>query len=271
MTLWEAFWLGLLQGVTEFLPISSSGHLVLLHAFFGIEEGALSYDVFLHVATLLAVLGYFWRDWMNLFAGGFRMVRDRTTADRDGRMLLFVILATVPAAVLGLLAADEIESLFHGAEEGPSRVGVMFLMTGLLLLFAERLAKHTRPMEKMGWRDAGIIGLFQAMALLPGVSRSGATMIGGLFLGLKRADAARFSFLMAAPITGGAALVKVPELLNLGQFSVGALVIGFVASFLSAILCIHYLLKLLQRHTFLPFAYYLIGLGVVTVGVMMFY
>jgi undecaprenyl-diphosphatase len=265
MSLWEALWLGILQGITEFLPISSSGHLALLHSFFGVEEGALAYDVFLHVATLLAVLGYFWRDWLGLLKGGFSMLRERSLADPRGRMLLFVIVGTIPAALLGLLFGKQIEAFFYTGE-GPGRVGVMFFLTGMVLLLAERLARHSRPMGSMHWRDSIIIGLAQAAALIPGVSRAGSTMIGGLFLGLKRADAARFSFLLAAPITAGAALVKVPELSNLAEYDAGVLSIGFVTSFGVAILCIHYLLKLLQHYTFLPFAYYLIAAGTVTLA-----
>lgn len=267
MTVLEAFWLGLLQGVTEFLPISSSGHLAMMHALMGAEQaqqGNMAYDIFLHVATLIAVVGYFWRDWLALVRSAWTLVeqlrKNRQVTDPQSKLLCMIVLATIPAALLGVLCADKVEALFYG-EGVVWRIAALFVVTGAAFLLAERLAAHRRSLSSLTVKDAGIVGLLQALSLLPGISRSGSTMVGALFLGFNRTDAARFSFLLAVPITAGAAILKVPEMLVLGEIGVMPLLVGFVTALVSAIFTIHYLLKLLKNYSYKVFAWYLLGVG----------
>jgi undecaprenyl-diphosphatase len=272
MPIWEAAVLGLVQGLAEFLPISSSGHLVLLHALFGVaEEGALAFDVLLHLGTLVAVLVYFRKDWLALARSALRAVTRFDWADPDVRFVVFLGLATVPGALAGALLEHTVDAAFHNADRGPLIVAVALGVMGLVLLAAERVAKHTRGAESMTWVDALLIGVSQALALVPGVSRSGATMTTALFLGLRRDDAARFSFMLSAPIIAGAGLMHLPKLVTAGSpEGPGALAAGFLVSLVSGYAAISFLMQYVRTRSFNIFGYYRVAVaGVILLALLL--
>jgi undecaprenyl-diphosphatase len=266
VTAWEALILALVQGFTEFLPVSSSGHLLIMHAWLGVRDGALAFDLLLHLGTLLAVMAYFWRDWLALFKAVPRAVTKPSWADADVRLLAYLVIATVPATLIGGLFNKQIEGLFHASNVGVVVVATTFIVVGIFLVVAEYLARHDRTVNHMTWRDALWIGLAQALALIPGVSRSGITMLAGLVLGLKRPEAARFSFLMSAPIIAGASLLMLPKLVGIEGMDPMPLAIGFLAATIAGFVSIHFLLRIVQALSFKPFAYYRVAVGIVIFG-----
>jgi len=271
IALLEAIVLGVIQGLTEFMPISSSAHLIIVPWLFGwgdIGSNSLAFDVALHLGTLTAVLWFFYADWLRLFRAMIASLRERAIgADPDRRLAWLVVVGCVPGAVVGALAESRIEALFHQPDQ-PHRPAAMIAMAAVLavagaaLLLADRLARHQRGLRGLGWRDAIIIGCAQALAVFPGVSRSGATITAGLALGLERPAAARFSFLLSAPIIAGAGLKSLWDVLQelrAGQMAAGELLLfaaGFVAAAVVGYLCIKYLLRYLQEHSTAVFAYY---------------
>ncbi len=260
MPLTRALLLGLLQGATEFLPISSSGHLVLIPYFAGWAPPGLSFTVMVHWGTALAVAGYFWRDWADLLQGLGVAVRDRRLTDPRARLLVALLLGTVPGAVVGWAGEDFFEGLFAH----PAAAAAFLLATAGMLFVGERLAHRRRGLETLSWADAVVIGLAQAAAILPGISRSGATIVAGMALGLRREPAARFSFLLATPIIWGAGIFQVLDLAQAGDLAAQypSLLMGFVAAFLSGLAAIHFLLRYLRRRPLYPFALYCLLLGV---------
>ncbi len=263
MTHLQALALGIFQGVTEFLPISSSGHLILVEHFAHIKGGGLAFDVFLHLGTLLAVLVYFWRDWWRLGYEG--LWRGELQARK---LLLFLILATIPGALAGVLLADAVETVFRD----PLRVAFMLALMSLPLLLAEWWARHRRNIDSLRLWEALFIGLAQALAIIPGTSRSGITMSAGLFVGLRREEAARFSFLLSAPIIAGAGLFAVLKLLREGLSITGVYFTGFFGALVSGLLVIAWLLRFLKNHTFYPFvAYRLVLAGMIYALVRFFH
>lgn len=267
----EAIILGVIQGLTEFMPISSSAHLIIVPWLFGwgdVGGNSLAFDVALHLGTLTAVLWFFHADWLRLLRAAIASLRERTLgADPDRRLAWLLVVGCVPGAVVGALAESQIELLFHQPDQ-PHRPAAMIAMAAVLagagaaLFLADRLARHRRGLSDLGWRDAIIIGGAQALAVFPGVSRSGATITAGLALGLERPAAARFSFLLSAPIIAGAGLKSLWDVLGAvraGQMASGELLLfaaGFVAAALVGYLCIKYLLRYLQEHSTAVFAYY---------------
>jgi len=253
-----AILLGFVQGLTEFLPISSSGHLALLEHYLKVEGGGLSFDILLHVGSLLALLLYFRADWLSMLRAVFRP----TPYNRLDRRLFFcLIAASIPGGLAGVLLKHMAETVFRQ----PRRIALLLGGVGVLLVLAEKLARHRRPLTNLHLGDALLIGFSQALAIMPGVSRSGITMTTALFLGFTRETAARFSFLLATPIIAAAGLYDLlkwfkhpPEHLS---FYVG--VMGFLAAFLSSYLAIRFLLRFLRRHTFIPFAVYRLLLALV--------
>lgn len=253
MTTPESILLGIIQGVTEFLPVSSSGHLLLAEYFMGTEDAGLAYDVMLHMGTLLAVLAYFRDDWLEM-AGAMLGRGDK----KHRRMLILILAGTIPGAAIGYLFEHAVSETLRS----PWVVVCTLSGVALLLAAAERLAAHRRGMEDMGLKDALAVGLSQALAIVPGVSRSGITMTAGLFLGLSREAAARFSFLLSAPIIAGAGLYEGLKLLKEGGQSVTVQYLwGFAASALSGYLVIAFLMNYLKRHTFYPFVWYRLALA----------
>lgn len=258
MSIIEALLLGLLQGLTEFIPVSSSGHLLLSQEIFGISGGGLRFDVALHIGTLVAILLYFWRDLQQIIVDALRGGSYR-------RLGWFLALATIPAAVLGMLLQSTAETMFRSGY----LVAFNLAFVGVLMLVAERMAaRHKQSdMSQTTLKQALGVGFAQALALVPGVSRSGSTITAGLFFGLDRVAATRFSFLLAVPILLGA-IIKVVFLDGeplLAGSGVDVLLVGVGASFVSGILAIRFLLHFLSRHSLATFAYYRIGLAAVTV------
>lgn len=253
----EAVFLGVVQGLTEFLPVSSSGHLLLGQYFLGLDPSrfGLSFDVALHMGTLVAVVSYFWRDLIRMALAFFRSFGHRDLAnDPDQRLAYLVIASTVPAALLGFV----FEGFFENTVRSPWIVVFNFVLVGILFLVAEAVGKQVRPASNLGFGGAIGIGLAQATALVPGVSRSGATITLGLFLGLRREEAARFSFLMSVPIIAGAGGLQLGEVLTRGMDAHEWLLFGagFVTSAFVGYFTIRFLLDYLTNHSLSVFAYY---------------
>jgi undecaprenyl-diphosphatase len=255
MTVFQALVLGIVQGLGEFLPISSSAHLVLTPWVFGWPDPGLAFDVALHVGTLAAVLWYFRAEWVRLTQSGFALLRSRRVDTEEKRRVLFIIVATIPAAIAGVLLEDYAESTFRS----PTLIALTLIIMGIVLWAADRFAPRDRPLEQMRTRDAILIGLAQIFALVPGVSRSGSTMTAGRGLRFDRQSAAVFSFLMSMPITAAAAVLKAPTLLR-GEDRI-TLLVGIVAAAASGWLAIAVLLRYVTRHSYGVFAVYRLALG----------
>lgn len=255
MTILEAIILGIIQGATEFLPISSSGHLLLVPALFNISEPDLNTTAIAHLGTLMAVLVYFRRDVWQIIIAVLNGLYQRRPFENDMSRLGWQILAgTIPAALIGLLFEDTFDRIFGN----PTNAAIALFGTAALLIIGERLHSGTKSLEKLSWPDAVIIGLFQLIALLPGISRSGSTITGGLARDLDRATAARFSFLLGIPAIAGAGVLSLLDLLNSADVSSQLAVLGatFVVSAVVGYLCIAFLLSWLRQHKLYPFAVY---------------
>jgi len=252
VSLLEAIILGLVQGLGEFLPISSSAHLILVPWLFNWPDPGLTFDIGLHLGTLVAVLVFFWKDWIQLLKGAVKGLR--TT---EGRLFWFLVLATIPGALIGFVLEDTAETVFRN----PMLIAIMLIVMGIILYWADQRGKKNVPLERINLGTALAIGLSQALAIIPGVSRSGATMTAALLLGLKREDAARFSFLLSTPIIFGAGIIKMPELVAHPEMITGNFIVGIVVSALVGLASIGFLLKYLQTKNFLPFAWYRFLLG----------
>lgn len=251
MTAAHALVLGLLQGFGEFLPISSSGHLIVVPWLLGWPMQGLSFDVALHLGTLFAVVAAFAGDWIRLLRGAARGVAERAPfRDRDGRLFWLIALASVPGAIAGKLLEEKAETAFRA----PALVAIAMAAMGLILWIADRRGREALDATGMTLPDAALIGLAQALALVPGVSRSGVTISAALLLGYRREEAARFSFLLATPITFGAAALKVPQLMH--DDAAGAALIGMAAAAVAGFLSIKVLLAYVRKHDYLPFVWY---------------
>ena len=256
MTIFQAIVLGTLQGLSEFLPISSSAHLSLAPWLFGWESPGLPFDVALHVGTLIAVLWYFWREWVTLGRAALQLVATRRIETVEQKRVLLLVVATIPAAVAGLLLEEYAETVFRA----PIITAITLIVMGVLLWAADRWLPRGRTLDTLGWRDAVLIGCAQALALVPGVSRSGATITAGRALHLDRQGAAVFSFLMSMPIIAAAAVLKVPDAIREQGVS-AALVAGVLASAVSGWLAIAVLLRFVSRQPYTVFAVYRVLLG----------
>jgi undecaprenyl-diphosphatase len=266
MTLVQAIVLGAVQGLTEFLPISSSAHLILVPWMMSWPDQGLTFDVVLHAGTLIAILTFFWQDWYRMAAGFVRP--DREQEGTSSKLFLLVVGATIPGAVAGFLAQKTIETTLRS----PFILSITLIGVALLLWLAERTARLNKEFERLSVADALSIGCAQALALVPGTSRSGITIATGLFRGLTRQAAARFSFLLSAPITGGAALKKLLDLRHTGIADADRLpmLFGFLSSLLMGYLTIKFLMRYLQRNTLQAFIVYRIALGVVILFLIQF-
>ena len=257
MDLLDGIILGIVQGLTGFLPISSSGHLILVREVLGLQTGlGLSFDAVLQLATSLAVLAYFRADFVRLFWASVRWLQKKTIEQKDKVLLLALIIGTIPAVTVGLLLEGYMETTFRNAE-----LVAWALIAGSILFFlAERFAKQD---ESLTVKKGLWVGLFQTLSLIPGMSRSGVTISGGLFFGLKREEAARFSFMLAFPIIFGSGMKKFLELSASGSLNeIGlSLFAGALSAFIIGVLTIHYLLKYLRNHTLGIFIVYRILLA----------
>lgn len=248
--------LAIVQGITEFLPISSSGHLILIPAFTGWPDQGIATDVMVHVGSLVAVLVYFWRDVLGLVRGTLNLLRLRVT--NEGKMALFILLATIPAVLFGLFLKQSGMSASLRSVEIIAWNAIIF---GVLLYVADVVGKRVKVMEDMTFAPAMMIGVAQAFALIPGTSRSGATMTAARLLGFERAEAARFSFLLGIPAITGAGLLTFKEFADAGQsIPADALWAAFL-TFFSALAAIAFLMALVKRTSFLIFVLYRLALG----------
>lgn len=267
MNVLQAIVLGVLQGLTEFLPISSSAHLVIIRWAFGWECNDVAFDVALHFGTLIALVLYFWRDWFDMVGTYLRSTKTRPVVGKSmsvqntGRFFLWpVVLACVPAGLAGALLEHQVESTFR---QQPYLVGTALIALGILLYLGARLGKNSRPLDGVMARDWIIVGLAQALAIVPGVSRSGITITAGLFTGLKRDAAAQFSFLLGAPVILGAAVFELPDAVRVGlaDGNMLSLVAGMAASVLVGYLCIGFLMRYLRERGVGLFVWYRVLLG----------
>lgn len=267
MSILDALILGVVQGLTEFLPVSSSGHLVLVPEFFNIPAPTLAFDILVHAATLVAVLGYFIRDISKIVLSIVAPARlERQEVKYWRRMFLWLVIGSIPAALAGFLLSDFFESLF----ESTLAVGVFLIVTSLLLVGSDfALGRVRRPpaqLDKMRAADAFIVGCFQALAIAPGLSRSGSTLAAGTFLGFDRPSAARFSFLLSIPVILGAFLYQLKDIG--GAFAGGngwAYAVGALAAAISGFLAVHLLMRFVQKHRLTAFSIYTAVLGLIVV------
>ncbi len=259
MSLLEAILIGIIQGATEFLPISSDGHLVLIPAVFGLSQPDFVLIGLVHAGTLLAILSYFWRDLLAIaraVLGG--LARREPFATPEARLGYFMVLGAIPAGVVGLLALDFFEAQFAS----PVVAAAGLLVTAVFLVVGERLKSGTKALDRVTWLDALIIGSLQVLALFPGISRSGTTIAAGLGRGLDRPTAARFSFLVGLPAIAGAALLSLIDIFGAqGSLPATHYLAAFVAAAVVGYLCIAFLLNWLKRHTLYPFAVYCAMVG----------
>jgi undecaprenyl-diphosphatase len=258
LNIFQAILLGLVQGLGEFLPISSSAHLVLVPWLFRWADPGLTFDIALHIGTLVAVLIYFWKDWLQLLIHGFSNAKSR-----EGRLFWYLVLASIPGAVAGFLLEKKAETVFRE----PLLIACMLIIMGIILYWADR--KGAKKIEEGNITlGAGLlIGISQALAIIPGVSRSGVTMTAGLMTGLTRKGAARFSFLLSTPIIMGAALVKLPYILSNPSVITMNFFVGMLVSFITGIASIGFLLRYIVTKDFLPFVWYRFALGALIIVV----
>ena len=258
MNVFHALVLGIVQGLAEFLPISSSAHLSLVPYVFGWDDPGLAFDVALHLGTLGAVLWYFRDEWIKLTKAAFDIIRTQRIVGDEQWRAVYIVIATIPGAVGGLLLEKYAESVFRA----PALTATMLIVMGTLLWAADKYARQDRPLTGIRWTDALLIGIAQVFALIPGVSRSGSTMTAGRALGFDRTSAATFSFLMSMPITAAAAVLKVPQALREGVTV--PIVVGILASAISGWLAISVLLRYVSKNSFGIFAAYrwVLGLAV---------
>lgn len=274
MSIWEAILLGIVQGITEFLPISSSAHLIVIPWLFGWNEPGLMFNVGVHLGTLAAVIVYFWRDLVEMALALPRGIASgQPMRDPMSRLALIILVGSIPAGIVGLPASDAIDEYFHSGGGGDLAIALMAVMlmgVGLLLWQAERAATHRRTIEVITMKDGVLIGLAQAVALFPGVSRSGSTITVGLFRGLRREAAARFSFLLGVPAVFGAGLIELRHLLNEGLADGEGTVFaaGIVTSAVVGYIAIAFLLRFLVRHTTLVFIVYRLAFGLLVLSLI---
>jgi undecaprenyl-diphosphatase len=266
----QALIMGIVQGLTEFLPISSSGHLIIVPFLFGWKDPfitSLAFSVMLHIGTLAALLVYFRADWVRLVPAGFATIRDRSFGDDpDRRLAWLLVAATIPAALAGFLLGDVIEERFRDI----GLVAFTLVIGAVVLWLADRWGGRTKGVEDVTFPVAVAIGAAQALALVPGISRSGISISAARFAGLDREAAARFSFLMATPITAGAALFEVRKLAS-GEtgldVSLGPLIVGMVAAFVAGIIAIGFLLRYLRTRSLNIFVAYRLVLAAIVIVV----
>lgn len=266
--IFRALVLGVVQGATEFIPVSSSGHLVVVPWLLGWhqdEASALLFDTVLHWGTLLAIFVFFWRDFLAIAKATLGSLVSRSLADVNARLGWFIVIGSIPAAVTGLLFKDFFEGLFNA----PLAAGLFLLVTAALLAGSEQMTRHLHSRNRLdclSWMDTVVIGLAQAIALAPGISRSGSTIAAGLARGVRRDAAARFSFLLGTPAFLGAGLLQMTDALSANSSAVlaqaPALIVGFVASAISGFLAIRFLLSYLRTRSLYVFAVYCALLGV---------
>jgi len=252
----QAIILGMVQGLTEFLPVSSSAHLILIPWLFGWKDPGLAFDVALHLGSLLALLIYYWREWANM---ALSIVRPDPP---KRRMLVLLIVASIPGAVFGLLLEKQAETSFR---DHKAIIALTLGLMGVVLWIADVIGRNRKKIDQLTFGDAILTGLSQALAIIPGVSRSGATITTGRLLAVERQDAANFSFLMATPIIAGAGLHEMPKIVHGGINAV--LIGGFVSSAVFSLIAIAALINFVRKRTYQPFAWYRIAIAIFIIAV----
>ena len=255
----QALIMGIVQGLTEFIPVSSSGHLVLVPWLFGWKDPfitSVAFTVILHMGTLVALLAFFWRDWVKLIPAGLATIRDRSfKGDPDRKMALLLVVATIPAVLVGPIFESKLEDLVRE----PARIALMLCVGAAILWLADRWGSKQRDETSLSFGDSLVIGVAQVIALVPGISRSGISISAGLFMGLNREAAARFSFLMATPVIAGAGVWEARKFIT-GEAGpspeMNVVAIGFIASLISGFLAIRFMLAFLKRRPLTAFVAY---------------
>jgi undecaprenyl-diphosphatase len=263
MTPLQAIALGIIQGLSEFLPISSSAHLTLAPWLFGWEDPGLAFDVALHFGTLLAVLWYFRMEWINLVKAAFGIVTTFRVETPEKRKVVHLIVATIPGAIGGYILQSRAESAFRD----PTIIAIALIVMGLVLWLVDKLVDQRRIIGEMRWMDALLIGLSQVIALIPGVSRSGSTITTARGLRFDRESAAEFSFLMSMPIIAAAVVIEGPKALQSGGLT-NELMSGVAASAISGWLAISILMRYVSRHSYGVFSFYRVALGILVLAVI---
>jgi len=282
LTYSQALILGLLQGFTELFPISSLGHSVLIPALLNwpLNESSAQFVLLIvatHFATALVLIAFFWNDWMKIIGGFFRLILTRKADAQDtyARLAWLLIIATIPAGLLGFIFQNKLEALFAA----PKLVAFVLILNGLLLYGIELTKRRRMRFEnlrnsgdaaivKLSWLEAGGAGLMQSLALIPGFSRTGSSLGGGLLAGLDHESAARFSFLLATPIILAAGVLKLPELLH-AQFSTLPIFLGAVAAAIASFISVTFLVRYFKTNTLVPFAWYCIIIGAISVFILL--
>ncbi|HEY3133556.1 MAG TPA: undecaprenyl-diphosphatase UppP [Gemmatimonadaceae bacterium] len=263
MTPLQAIALGIIQGLSEFLPISSSGHLALAPWLFGWEDPGLAFDVALHFGTLLAVLWYFRMEWLQLIKAAFGIITTGRIETPEKRRVVYLIVATIPGAIGGFLLQSKAESAFRS----PQLIAIALIVLGIILWLVDKAVDQRRILGEMRWIDSLLIGLSQVIALIPGVSRSGSTITTARGLRFDRESAAEFSFLMSMPIIAAAVILEGPKALQEGGIT-NELMSGVVASAISGWLAISILMRYVSRHSYGIFAFYRVALGIAVLAVI---
>jgi len=268
MSLFEAVFLGLIQGLTEFLPVSSTGHLVLVRDLLGITVvNGLAFDAVLHLATVAAVVIYFYSDLYRLLQTMIRKLGRLPVNDSDVTLVYALLIATIPAGVLGFLLEEYIGTVFRSS----LLVAGVLIAGSILFMYAEWMCLNNPRINSMDTKKGLKIGLFQCLALLPGMSRSGACLAGGMILGFSRAEATRFAFLLAIPILSGAGLKKLIELIqSTDPIAWSMVAVGAGTAFVTGLLAIHFMLAFIRKHTLWPFIWYRIILAGFVIFVTVF-
>ncbi len=256
MNILQAIVYGLVQGIGEFLPISSTAHLILVPWFFGWGDPGVAFDVALHLGTAAAVIFFFWKDWVSLISSGFKEPKSK-----HGKMFWFIIISTIPGGVFGVLLDKYMEKF-----RNPALIGVMLIVMGIILYYADKIGSREIDLENMGLKKSLIVGFSQVLAIIPGVSRSGITMSTGRFLGIERQSIAKFTFLLSTPIILGDALYHLKKMGNVPVDKVSFVVAILTAAIVGA-LSIKFLLNYLKTKGFGVFAVYRFVLGAAAIAV----
>lgn len=269
MKILETIILGIIQGIAEFLPISSSAHLIIFRDVFGVGSFIsgnmeMSFDIALHFGTFLAILVFFFKDFWKMFIKGFT----KGTKDQDGKMMWMIIVATIPAAIIGVLFEEKIDELVRA---NYLLIAIALAVMGIIIKYCDKLNSEKRSFKDMGFCDALLIGCAQVFALIPGFSRSGTTISMARVLKINRSDAAKFSFYLSAPVVLGAVAIKVlkGEMISLITYDPVTFIIGVVISFVSGILCIKFLLNYIKRHDYNIFMWYRLILSMIVLIVLL--
>ncbi len=263
MTIFKAIILGIIQGVAEFLPISSSAHLIVFPYLFGWEESSLAFDVALHFGTMMAVLVIFFKDWWNLFVGAIKDIKNKKKTT-NGKMFWYLVVATIPAAIVGFLLDDVIENVIRN---NIWLIASALAIMGMLIYLGDKWATHHYKKEKkfedITLKEAIIIGMSQAFAVIPGFSRSGTTILAGRLQGISKEAITKFTFLLSVPVICGATVLKVTDLALTKE-----VIVGIISSFAMGIITIKFLLNYIKKHDFSVFAFYRVILALVVFEVV---